>query len=101
MKKISTTFILIAAIICLSVTALAAGLIFSPKYEATKVAGSALKEQYGITDELQSLFTRTVTENGHSKGKPRGDRLVQRRQGYQRRPHGGSLWAGAAPHAQL
>ena len=63
MKKISTTFILIAAIICLSVTALAAGLIFSPKYEATKVAGSALKEQYGITDELQSLFTRTVTEN--------------------------------------
>lgn len=62
-KKVSTTFILIAAIICISVTALAAGLIFSPKYEASKVAGSALKEQYGLTDDLQSLFTREVTEN--------------------------------------
>ena len=63
MKKISATFILIAAVICLSVTALAAGLIFSPKYEASKVAGIALKEQYGLTDDLQSLFARKVTEN--------------------------------------
>ena len=30
-KKISTTFILVAAILCISVTALAAGLIFSQK----------------------------------------------------------------------
>ena len=37
-KKFSTTFILIAAIVCLSVTALAAGLIFSPKYDAIRVA---------------------------------------------------------------
>ena len=32
-KKISTTFILVAAILCISVTALAAGLIFSPRYD--------------------------------------------------------------------
>ena len=33
-KKISTTFILIAAIICISVTALAAGLVFSGRFDA-------------------------------------------------------------------
>ena len=63
MKKIPTTFILIAAIVCLSVTALAAGLIFSPRYEASKVAAEAMKEQYGITDDLLSLFQREVQEN--------------------------------------
>ena len=62
-KKFSTTFILIAAIVCLSVTALAAGLIFSPKYDAARVANQAMEDQYGITPDLLSLFWRDVKEN--------------------------------------
>ena len=62
-KKFSTTFILIAAIVCLSVTALAAGLIFSPKYDAARIANQAMEDQYGITPDLLSLFWRDVKEN--------------------------------------
>ena len=62
-KKFSTTFILIAAIVCLSVTALAAGLIFSPKYDAVRVANQAMEDQYGITPDLLSLFWRDIKEN--------------------------------------
>ena len=62
-KKFSTTFILIAAIVCLSVTALAAGLIFSPKYDAVRISNQAMEDQYGITPDLLSLFWRDVKEN--------------------------------------
>ena len=62
MRKISTTFVLIAAIVCLSVTALAAGLIFSPGYDAVHLANQALKDKYNLTDELQSIFYRTSEE---------------------------------------
>ena len=62
-KKISATFILIAAIICISVTALASGLLFSQKYDAGKVADKAMETQYGITAELLGLFHRSVKEN--------------------------------------
>ncbi len=62
-RKISTTFILVAAIVCLSVTALAAGLIFSPKYDAVRIANKAMEEKYGITEDLLSLFYREVKEN--------------------------------------
>ena len=59
-KKSSTTLILIAAILCISVTAFAAGLLFSPEYEAAKTAANALQAQYGLTEELLSLFSRSV-----------------------------------------
>lgn len=62
-KKISTTFILIAAIVCLSVTALAAGLVFSQKYDAVRLANRALEEKYGLTPDLQSLLWRDTKEN--------------------------------------
>ena len=62
-KKFSTTFILIAAIVCLSVTALAAGLIFSPKYDAVRISNQAIEDQYGITPDLLSLFWRDIKEN--------------------------------------
>lgn len=50
MKKLSTTFILIAAIVCLSVTALAAGLVFSSRMDAAKLAEKAMADTYGVTD---------------------------------------------------
>lgn len=61
-KHLSKAFILAAAILCISVTALASGLIFSPRYSAGKQAAHALQEQYGITEELLSLFHREITE---------------------------------------
>ena len=63
-KKISMTFVLIAAIVCLSVTALAAGLIFSPRYDAVRIANQTMEEKYGITADLLSLFYREAKENG-------------------------------------
>lgn len=40
-KKFTATFVLIAAVICLSVTALAAGLVFSSQVDAFKLAEKA------------------------------------------------------------
>ena len=62
-KKISATLVLVAAIVCFSMTALAAGLIFSPKYDAVRVANQAMEERYGITADLLSLFCRDAKEN--------------------------------------
>ena len=62
-KKISSTFILAAAIVCISVTALATGLIFSPRYDAVRIANKTMEEKYGITADLLSLFYREVKEN--------------------------------------
>ena len=63
-KKISTSFILIAAIICISVTALAAGLVFSSRFDAVKVAENTIKDSYGITnDMLGTFFSRSSVEN--------------------------------------
>lgn len=61
-KHLSKTFILAAAILCISVTALASGLIFSPQYDAGRQAARAMQDQYGITEELLSLFQREITE---------------------------------------
>ena len=60
-KKISTTFILIAAIVCLSVTALAAGLVLSRKVDDMSVARRELEKAYGVTSTmLGSYFGETV-----------------------------------------
>ena len=65
-KKIPTTFLIAAAVLCLSVTALAAGLIFSPKYDAVRLANDAVKAKYGLTDELIGILLRRaeVREDG-------------------------------------
>ena len=62
-KKLSTTLILIAAIVCLSVTALAARLVFSSRVDAAKLAEKAMTDTYGVTDTmLSTFFNRTVSE---------------------------------------
>lgn len=60
MKKISFSLIMVVLILCISMTALAAGLLFSPRYDVAKMANAAMEEQYGITPDLLSLFHRTV-----------------------------------------
>ena len=63
-KKFSATFILVAAIICISVTALAAGLIFSNRISVKQTAEKAVFEKFGVTDTmLASFFNSDVEEN--------------------------------------
>ena len=62
-KKFSAAFILVAAIICISVAALAAGLIFSPTYNAIRIASQAIEDKYGLVPELLGTFEREVTKN--------------------------------------
>lgn len=63
-KKISTTFVLIAAIVCLSVTALAAGLILSSNVDASMLAEKAMKDTYGIDSTmLGAYFVKSISEN--------------------------------------
>ena len=78
-KKFSAAFILVAAIICISVAALAAGLIFSPTYDAVRIANHVMEEKYGITPELLSLFCRKVSKNedGASIVTFRADEIVR------------------------
>ena len=67
MKKISTTFILVAAILCLTVSALAAGIIFSKKVDNAKLADDDLLSKYGITSEMLTFFACTDEEgDGYS-----------------------------------
>ena len=62
-RKISTTFILVAAIACLSVTALAAGLIFANRISVKQTAEKAVKDRYGVTGTmLNTFFGCTVDE---------------------------------------
>ena len=64
MKKLSTTFILIAAIICISITALAAGLVFSRRADDITLASRELEKAYGVTLTMQgSYFEREVDHN--------------------------------------
>ena len=62
MKHLTKAFILAAAILCISINALASGLVFSPRYSAGKQAAHVMQEQYGVTEELLSLFHREMTE---------------------------------------
>lgn len=82
-KKFTATFVLIAAVICLSVTALAAGLVFSSQVDAFKLAEKAVTDTYGITGSmLSTFFTRTAEETG---GRRRYGGLFRHR-----RPAGGT-----------
>lgn len=59
-NKLYTTVLIAAIIACIGVSALAvAGLIFSPRADAARMADAALLEKYGVTDEMHSFFERT------------------------------------------
>lgn len=51
-------FVLVLMVACS--VALAAGLMFSPRYDLVKQADEALLENYGITDEMLSFFGKRV-----------------------------------------
>ncbi len=65
-KRISTRVVVVAAVLCLCIcmTALAAGIVFSRNVDAVKLSDEALYKKYGITSEMQTYFNRIVEEKG-------------------------------------
>ena len=58
-KKFSIALVFALVLVSLSALALAAGLLFSPKADAARIADKALEEKYGVTAEMQTFLTRT------------------------------------------
>lgn len=50
------------ALVLMATTALAATLLFSPRYDALQLADQALLEKYGITEEMQPALHHNITE---------------------------------------
>ena len=64
-KKVGIGFILVAALVLVSATALAISVIrYSPRQDARTRAHAALMEKYGLTEEILTLFNETMTGNG-------------------------------------
>ena len=61
-RKISMTVVLVAVIVCLSVTALAAGLVFARRVDTARLAEEALYHKYGLTGEMLGFFSRETDE---------------------------------------
>ena len=57
-KKLSVGLVFAIVLVLLTVAALAAGLLISPRVSASRTADIALKDQYGITEEMQTFFYR-------------------------------------------
>ena len=61
MKKI-LALALVAVMALASVTAWAAGMMFSGRVDASQLAETALEERYGITPKMHTYFSRTVEQ---------------------------------------
>ncbi len=59
MKKVFS-LALVCVLAMASVAALAAGVTFSDRADAVRLANRALAEEYGITEEMQTYFTREM-----------------------------------------
>ena len=55
-KRLSAGLVLALAAVLVTVAALAVGLAFSPRYDAKRLANRALEVQYGITDDMMTVF---------------------------------------------
>ncbi len=61
-RKISVGFALAAVAVLATVAALAAGILFSPRYDAVRLANRALADRYGITDDMMTVLHRGGAE---------------------------------------
>lgn len=59
MKKV-LSLALVCTLVMASVVALAAGVTFSDRADAVRLANRALAQEYGITEEMQTYFTREI-----------------------------------------
>lgn len=62
-KKISMGLALAIVSVLIATAALAAGLIFSPRYDAAKLANKAMLDTYGITEKMMTVFYRESKQN--------------------------------------
>ena len=65
-RKMHFALAMVLILVLAGSLALAAGLMFSPRYDAAKMADEALLKAYGITDEMLPFFRRTVQEEGEA-----------------------------------
>ena len=65
-KKVSFALVFALVLVSLSVIALAAGILFSPKADASRLADKTIEDKYGITLEMLTFFYReeTALEDG-------------------------------------
>ena len=64
-KKVGIGFILVAALVLVSATALAISMIhYSPRQDSRNQVHAALMEKYGLTEDILTLFNETMIENG-------------------------------------
>ncbi len=61
-KKLSVGLVFAMVLALLSVAALAASLLISPRVSAARIADRGLEETYGITEEMQTFFFRQEEE---------------------------------------
>lgn len=61
-RKFSIGMAVMLAMLLISATALAAGLIFSPKADTQALADKTLEETYGVSQAMLGYFRRTVRE---------------------------------------
>ena len=57
-RKMSLGLVLIIVLALMAAVALATGLIFSPRYDAVRLANEALDKQYGITPTMMTVLYR-------------------------------------------
>ena len=62
-NKHSVAMILVAALLLVAVSAVAATLLFTPRYDAGKLADDALLDRYGITQKMMTVLHREIMEN--------------------------------------
>ena len=62
-NKHSVTMILVAALLLVTVGAIATTLLFTPRYDAGKLADEAMLNQYGITQKMMTIRHREIIEN--------------------------------------
>ena len=62
-NKHSVAMILVAALLLVTVGAIATTMLFTPRYDAGKLADDALLSQYGITQKMMAILQREIIEN--------------------------------------
>ena len=61
-KRLSVGLVMAIVLMLITVTALAAGIIFAKRVPATEIADQALLQTYGITAQMQAMFMRKIAE---------------------------------------
>ena len=61
-RKMTVSMILALVLVLVGSLAVAAGMMFSPRYDTLKLADDALFDNYGISDDLLPFFSRSLNE---------------------------------------